>query len=229
MNDFILVQVLDEISILEAKSTLVYIFEISEVSLVPYLSIVDSIHINSHQLTTYGKKMIQSRFSQLVNQYFDLPSNALLIQSFLLLFLDSLGKQSSALFNNQSFAESDAKRINQIKRIIHQNIHTRLSIEDLANQLFLTSPYLSKYIKEKLGTSYLRYVSQLRVKLAEKALIETNDSLTSIANQMGFANVNAMITAFRQVHDLTPREYRSRNQEALKKVVRRLVPRPLPS
>lgn len=215
-NDFFLVQVTDEIKILETKRTLVYVFEIREVSLVPYLTIIDTIQINSNQLSLYGKKKIQSTFSQLINQYFDPNSNPLIIQSFLLLFLDSLGKQSTYSYGGQEGLSSDAQRIKQIKQIIHQNIHTRLSIEDLAQQLFLTPQYLSKYIKDKLGTSYLKYVSQIRVKLAEKALIETTDSLTMIANQTGFANVNAMIHAFQETHQMTPKEYRLQHQETLK-------------
>jgi len=207
-NNFFLSQVLDEITIIEAHDTLCYVLEISEVSLTPYLNIVDSLDIFSSKLGSSSQKMIHSRFFQLVNHYFNSSSYHLLIQSSLLLFLDGLGKQSTLVETDAMSQSNDSQRIQLIKRTIYQNLHTRLSIEDLAKQLYLTPQYLSKYIKDKMGISYLKYVNQLRVKLAEKDLDETNYSLTYIANQRGFANVNALINAFKEIHQMTPREYR---------------------
>jgi xylan 1,4-beta-xylosidase len=214
ISEFFLTQALDELEVHETNNTLVYVFEINEVSLIPYLTIVDPLYVNSKHMSVSARKIIQTRFSHLVNQYFDKTSNVLLIQSLLLMFLEGIGKQSTMIINETIKESTESERIQHIKRIIHQNLHSRITIEDLASQLFITPQYLSRYIKEKLGVSYLKYISQLRVQLAEKDLIYTNDSLTSIANHRGFANVNALINAFKEIHQLTPREYRMKHKQS---------------
>jgi beta-xylosidase/AraC-like DNA-binding protein len=213
-NDFILTNISDHIDIHPLENTLAYIFEMSEMSLLSYTDILSFSKIHSKQMSQALVKQATTRFFSLVNQDSSIKPNDLLIESYLLQFLDVLG-HVSLQHSEKGIHTGDVERIQLIKRIIHKNLNKRMSIEELAIELHLSPQYLSRYIKEKFGLSYLHYISKLRLQFAEKDLTETSLSLTAIANQRGFANVNTLIRTFKTFHDMTPKAYRMMHQNKI--------------
>jgi len=207
-NDFVLTEISNQIEIIARDHTLAYIFEMDELSLLSRTDHVSLFNFYAEDVSAYAKKQISSRFFSLVNHFFDSKKNNLLIESSLLLFLDALRQVSNQESLEQRHFDVDFNRVQHIKRYIHQNMNSRISIEELAKELFLTPQYLSRYIKEKFGMTYIYYISKLRLKFAEKDLIDTNLSLTAIAHQRGYANVNALISAFKKFNEMTPKAYR---------------------
>jgi xylan 1,4-beta-xylosidase len=214
LNDFILMQSLDDLSIINCKDTLAYVFEIGETDLLQMTDVMDLASVNSKKISTTTMKKISHSFLNLLNCYLDSKQNQMLIDSYLLQFLNALKSDIvEEAFEPSHVGKDDSKRIQLIKKMIHRNLHTRMSIEELADELYLTPQYLSRYIKEKLGVTYLHYISKLRLQFAEKDLIETNLSLTAIAHQRGFANVNTLIRSFKEKHEMTPKTFRLMHQK----------------
>lgn len=114
--------------------------------------------------------------------------------------------------DSRLYAEStqDRIRVRQIQNYILSNYQSQISLNDLANKLYLSNSYLSKYIKKHLGMTFLDYLNNVRLFHAVDELIYSNKSLTHIAMDNGFPTSAAFTKVFRDMHDEAPSEYRKR-------------------
>ena len=65
-------------------------------------------------------------------------------------------------------------------------------------------------LKKRLGVSMSTYVNKLRVERAKRYLLETDDSMLSIALSVGFRDGNYFARVFRQLIGIQPTEFRRR-------------------
>lgn len=95
---------------------------------------------------------------------------------------------------------------------IQCNFRENITLEDLAGHTYLSKTYISRCFRRYLGVSFMEYLTRVRLSHVIR-LMQGNETLTDIAYESGFANVNTMIRAFKQYRGITPGEYRRRQQE----------------
>lgn len=100
------------------------------------------------------------------------------------------------------------ERISEIVNYIHGNYRRKISLNELSEHLYLSVPYLSKYIKKQFGMNFLDYLNNIRLFHAVDDLLYSGESLTTIAMENGFANTAAFTEAFKKAYNMTPSEYR---------------------
>ena len=83
-----------------------------------------------------------------------------------------------------------------------------LSLVGVADHLGMNPTYLSVFIKEQLGETFINYVLNLRMKRARELLEHTDYSLQEIAVQIGYANSGVFIRVFKKKFGQTPGSYR---------------------
>jgi xylan 1,4-beta-xylosidase len=112
---------------------------------------------------------------------------------------------------DQSSEKQDDKHRERLLRItsyVKENYNRAINIQQLALQEYLTVPYLSRFFKEYMGTSFTKYVNAVRLDKAVKDLTLTNLSITQIAHDHGFPNLKSFNAVFREFYRQTPGEYR---------------------
>lgn len=107
--------------------------------------------------------------------------------------------------------EADIDRINFILNYVHMNYNRQISLQDLSEQLHLSVPYLSKYIKRKFNTGFLGYLNKVRISRTVEELVLTNHSITRIAFDNGFSNLTSFNRIFKEALSLSPSEYREKH------------------
>lgn len=100
-------------------------------------------------------------------------------------------------------------RFEGILRRIQQRWQEPLTLQDIAAEAFLTPNYLSRLFQKQLGMTFTDYLVSLRLEHAARALRETDCSVTQIAYEHGFKNVNSFIEYFRKGYGITPGKFRS--------------------
>lgn len=81
---------------------------------------------------------------------------------------------------------------------------------DLVSDLFHLSPgYVSQLFSRRLGTTYISYVTKLRIDHACGLLEQGDESISGIAGKCGFRNVKYFYKVFKKQMGETPQEYRS--------------------
>ncbi len=101
-------------------------------------------------------------------------------------------------------------RLLEITNYIHENYKT-VTLDDLSEKFFLSKPYISKYIKEKSGMTFGDIVQKIRLKKARAMLKSGNASVESIADSVGYQNVEHFNRLFKRAYQMTPIQFR--NQE----------------
>ena len=100
----------------------------------------------------------------------------------------------------------------QILEYINENYDKTLTLSDIANKCFYTPAYLSKAFKKAFNISLKDYICEKRFQQAQKLLLETNDSIESIALAVGYVNKNQFYKIFRDKAGCTPKQYRDNNK-----------------
>lgn len=83
-----------------------------------------------------------------------------------------------------------------------------LNLEMLADHLGISYYYLSRLLKELLGTSFVRYLTTIRLEKAKQLLEKTGETIEQIAKQTGFYSSDSLIRTFKKYYGVTPSKYR---------------------
>lgn len=114
------------------------------------------------------------------------------------------------LLNTELKMPYDPKRIYRIIDYIYDHLHEKLKLEDIAEKEYLSTWYLSRYIKETSGLSFSEHLSMARCERAEELLITTSKTIDNIALEVGLANRQHLTTQFKRWFKLSPSRYRKR-------------------
>ena len=98
---------------------------------------------------------------------------------------------------------------------IEHNLSEDISLDSLAQQAHFDKSYLIARFKESLGTSPMRYVSHLRIERAKVLLATTDDSITQIAQAVGFSSIHYFSRFFKEKEGVAPIEYRQQRQKSI--------------
>ncbi|WP_338449458.1 helix-turn-helix domain-containing protein [Niallia oryzisoli] len=99
-------------------------------------------------------------------------------------------------------------RIEQIIDYMEKNYDQMITLEETAKKFFLSTGYLSRYFKQKMGMGFSRYLMNIRLKHSMKDLLYTSDSISQIAMNNGFPNTKSFSAFFKEVYGMTPHVYR---------------------
>ncbi|NHN33638.1 response regulator transcription factor [Paenibacillus agricola] len=115
------------------------------------------------------------------------------------------------LLYSQRKLRSSATRNNLIQSVLlYVNLHYAhdISITGMANLFDITPNYLSALFHKKTGRKFVEYVTELRMREAQRLLIETDLSVQDITMKVGFYSMSHFGKVFAKYHQLSPMDYR---------------------
>lgn len=110
-----------------------------------------------------------------------------------------------------AFCETKNHRamITEMKSYIEENfVNPDLSLKHLSDRFHISGKYASYLFKEEFNMKFVDFIVQLRLEHAEGLLAETEESVQSIALQVGYANSITFGRVFKRVIGVTPGDYR---------------------
>lgn len=116
----------------------------------------------------------------------------------------------------------NSRRMRRLDRIANQ-INLRisegyaddiLSAQHIADEMGMNSVYLGRLFRESTGMSISEAINRVRVEKAKQLLTETDDSVESIARQVGFNNVKYFFVVFKGIENTTPKRFRTQQLSA---------------
>ncbi len=98
---------------------------------------------------------------------------------------------------------------------IEEHLSDKLSVADIARQVYVHPDYLSARFKQEMGENLGHYIRRARVEEAGRLLRYSNNSLAQIAEYCQFSSQSAFTAVFKQLKGMTPRQYRERGPQAV--------------
>lgn len=127
-----------------------------------------------------------------------------IIKSSILALVVAVNQIEAVISENQCKDE----RLNEIMNYIHTNYLT-VTLDELSEEFHLTKPYLSKYIKDKSGSTFGDIVKNVRMKKARALLKSGSMTVEAIAENVGYQNVEHFNRLFKKKYGMTPVQFRN--------------------
>jgi AraC-like DNA-binding protein len=93
-------------------------------------------------------------------------------------------------------------------QFIHQHLHEKITIEQLAAILHLQVDYFSRLFLEVVGVRPMEYIHNKRLERAQLLLTTSSASLKEIAQRVGIPNIYYFSRLFKRKYTIPPGEYR---------------------
>lgn len=93
---------------------------------------------------------------------------------------------------------------------IYDNLHSKITLDDLADITGLSAPYLSKLFHKETGVTIKQYILHKKVEAAENLLKFSDQPCSAISHYLGFGTESHFISVFKSCTKTTPKEYRDR-------------------
>ncbi len=101
-------------------------------------------------------------------------------------------------------------RVQKVTRYLQNHFQERLTLQSVAEVMAVTPGHLSRTFKENMAVSFSEYLTQVRLQEVVKELrTEATKSITEIALDAGFTNINSFYVAFHRAFHMTPSEFRT--------------------
>ncbi len=103
---------------------------------------------------------------------------------------------------------SSNKAIETVCQYINDNYNSDLSLQVLADLVYLNPKYLSRIFVQDVGVTMNKYIKNLRFEKAKNLLLTTNMKISDVSKSVGFSNVSYFCKVFQTEYNVTPEAFR---------------------
>ncbi len=132
---------------------------------------------------------------------------ALRVARLLVLFLRRPGGQAQ-FSTSLSVQASDVRPLRELSVWMADNLRCDLSVSALASQAAMSERNFARVFSHEFGVTPARYVHQLRLEAAQRALELSDKGLEEIAVATGFSSADLLRRAFMRRYRIAPHTYR---------------------
>jgi len=102
--------------------------------------------------------------------------------------------------------DSEREKVMEAQRIIAQNIDQSYTIKELSRKVAMNECYLKKGFKALVGKTIHEYQQELRINKAKQLLQQQGQSVSDVANSLGYSSISHFSTAFKKATGMKPCE-----------------------
>lgn len=106
------------------------------------------------------------------------------------------------------FNTKNQKRVQPVLEYIKKNYKSNLCLDEVSKILHMSTSRFRHYFKEITNFNFKEYIFYLRIAEAKRLLSETDMSISDIAYNVGFSNLNQFYMLFSKYVLTTPANYR---------------------
>lgn len=115
----------------------------------------------------------------------------------------------------QSFGTSQSvlhREIETVKQYIYEHYSEELSVDALAQSVYMAPSYLSHVFKKETGQNISKFIKTYRMEKAREMLENTHNKIVNISYAVGYPNVSYFCQSFREYFGISPQKYRSQGE-----------------
>jgi AraC-like DNA-binding protein len=158
---------------------------------------------NNNDISDLINKLIRvcSSTDKAKNIYADLNLKELLIRL--------VQSQHLVQVDTEKETHRNHSRLHFVLHYIHENLTDRILVDKLCQKAYMSRNQFYQWFRQQFGLTPLEYINRERLKMAKQMLADTRNSISDVAYQCGFADVNYFVRLFKLKEGITPGSYRT--------------------
>lgn len=113
-----------------------------------------------------------------------------------------------ARFMEASQTGSNHRTVLQLLDYIDEHYNQNIGLNELADMVQMNPAYLSVLFKKEVGKSYVKYLTDLRMRHAEEFLLQ-GKKVSDVSCMVGYSNYRYFCDVFKKHRSMTPYEYKN--------------------
>lgn len=106
-------------------------------------------------------------------------------------------------------AKKNLDKLKAVIKYVELNYASPMTIAQMADLAGFSESHFMKYFKQAMGVPFTSYLNSYRLTMAGRLLLQSDDTILSIATEVGFDNLSYFNRAFKKQYGMTPSAYRS--------------------
>jgi transcriptional regulator GlxA family with amidase domain len=149
----------------------------------------------------------------LIEKYFD-RQTAIFCSKVFQIEMDRQSQSAFIIFTGQK-SHGD-EMILQAQTYIENNLHEKISIEDLSSRFAVGRRNFDRRFIKATGNTPVEYAQRVKIEAVKKAFETSRKTVNEVMYEVGYSDVKAFREVFRKITGMSPLEYKSRyNKEAM--------------
>ena len=124
-----------------------------------------------------------------------------------------LSKGEYKVLSSSSFSRAardrESKRVKTVKQYINDHYADNLSLDQLSGLIGMSPSSFSRFFKQRTGKTLSSYITDIRLGVAARALVDSTQNISEICYGSGFNNLSNFNRAFKNRRGYTPRDFRA--------------------
>ncbi|WP_139903260.1 response regulator [Clostridium thermarum] len=100
-----------------------------------------------------------------------------------------------------------SRKINEAIKYITANYNKDISVESVANALYISSSYLMHLFKDNLGKTFNECLTEIRINAAKELLSNPKYKVYEVCDKVGYNDIKYFSQIFKRSTGMTPSEY----------------------
>ncbi|MEM7700079.1 MAG: AraC family transcriptional regulator [Verrucomicrobiota bacterium] len=184
----------------------------------PFLSLpefrsIETLQHRARRGLSFSNRAV-SAITPLIEKLFQLPEGSERAVALISLLLEISKRKGTPLASLGYGEHASSRSIARIGRVIdwidrQTEAGDPVQLQEAARVAALHPQSVSRFFLQHTGMNFQRYLQVVRIGKAAQKLIETDDPISSIALDVGYASQSNFNRQFQQIHKMTPTQYRA--------------------
>ena len=109
---------------------------------------------------------------------------------------------------NHNKDQKNTLAIQRVAEYIQNNFRNKITIDDIAQVVYLSPCYVSRIFKQGLGCTLMEYLTQVRVEEAKTMLKNPKYNVMQVAEESGFEDPAYFTRVFKKIEGITPSKFK---------------------
>lgn len=114
--------------------------------------------------------------------------------------------------NEAHFTDANVLRAERLKNYLETHYFEIRDANDFSQQLGISTRHVNTIFKEQYDMTPMKYLNEVRMEIAKKLLMETDNDIASICFEVGFEAISTFYRKFKAYTNISPNKYRKKYQ-----------------
>ncbi|HEY0055834.1 MAG TPA: AraC family transcriptional regulator [Pedobacter sp.] len=110
------------------------------------------------------------------------------------------------------YSNQPQSRVHKLMNYLQQNFREEITLSQAASVAGLEIRSFCRYFKTLTNRTFSAFVNEMRIGFASKLLVKTDLPVTQVGQESGYSNQSYFNRVFRDIHQMSPKEFRKGNK-----------------